>query len=967
MGVQILDIMLKLQDTASSLQDAVKNFNQGLLQGKNKEKEETCPHRIKQTKNRKTIVVNCRECEAGSSLNDSHCRKNIFEILQKEIHADCLVLSRLYERDYEGKSLSLLYALAGFKGTIVAYRSTEIVPDTCARQEKKKCELERKEIIASLAETVEADPLKARLELREVIEGEISGRVPHATPVCLACSEGFYHILDEMEEKISCFPEVSVLKKYGYCLATGWSGELESVEEKENRAEKKIERSEEKLWKKAKGKIKGKEGKKTGSLIENVSGEATPASLSRLIPHATPFTDKKKKEKKKDRFANNISNSTYFTDNFFDYESRIKSHVRPPFSSSRIYTEAPENTEFLECYDINGREGRNLEVSIYRYTDRPEKLYMIRPPEYNMRQEELRLLEKVRRRMILHRPKDLAFADPTGAREYFKRMAKALLAEELLESGKACSPDKLESYADLLARYTNGLGIVEDLLSDLRITDVYINAPADTNPVHVVMEGEECTSNVFLSQDDLDALVSRFRTISGRPFGEAVPVLELNLEAFGVRVSVIGDPLSANGLAYAFRKHSLTPWTLPKLINTGSISPFAAGFLSFLMDGQASVLVAGEVGAGKTSLLSAMLLEIPQKYRILTIEDTHELPTEELQELGWKVQGMSSQSSVLKSGAEMSPETALRAALRLGSSSLVLGEVRGPEVKVLYEAMQVGNAGNSVIGTIHGSSVENVYERIVHTLGVPPASFKATDAVIICSGIRLGGSMKKLKRVSRIAEVTSAVMEDPEPSEIFTDIMYYDASQDCLLTGEVLEQGQSELIGKIARKWGITIDSALKNIELRTRIKERIAAEGVHRPFLLEAEAVSEANNMFWLLSDSIKPDKRTQAENNTKAGNSTKIINKTKASNRSGFGIDSDNPEPSSGANLEELYRHWETWFGNFVKERDGAGKRPSEEKRQLENRQPSEEKQLSKEKQLSEKKQLSEENQLPEINTTV
>ena len=89
------------------------------------------------------------------------------------------------------------------------------------------------------------------------------------------------------------------------------------------------------------------------------------------------------------------------------------------------------------------------------------------------------------------------------------------------------------------------------------------------------MEGEECTSNVFLSQDDLDALVSRFRTISGRPFGEAIPVLELNLEA-GVRVSVIGT-LSANRLAYAFRKHSLTPWTLPKLINTGSISPFAAG------------------------------------------------------------------------------------------------------------------------------------------------------------------------------------------------------------------------------------------------------------------------------------------------------------------------------------------------------------------------------------------------------
>ena len=635
-----------------------------------------------------------------------------------------------------------------------------------------------------------------------------------------------------------------------------------------------------------------------GNLIKDTSGEVTLAEISRYLPFLVSAERKEKREKSKSPI-----------DEVFDYEGRIKPHVRPPFSSSRVYTDAPENTEFLECYDIDGREGRKLEVSIYRYTDRPEKLYMIRPPEYNLREEELRLLEKVRMRMIRHRPKDLAFTDPVVAREYFRRMAKTLLEEELLAGGGACSPDELESYADLLARYTNGLGIVEDLLSDTRITDVYINAPADKNPVHVVLEGEECVSNVFLSQDDLDALVSRFRIISGRPFGEAIPVLELNLEAFGVRVSVIGDPLSASGLAYAFRKHSLSPWTLPKLINTGSVSPYAAGLLSFLMDGQASVLVAGEVGAGKTSLLSAMLLEIPQKYRILTIEDTHELPIEKLQSLGWKVQGMSSQSSVLKSGAEMSPETALRAALRLGNSALVLGEVRGSEVKVLYEAMQVGKAGNSVIGTIHGSSTENVYERIVHTLEVPPASFKATDAVIICSGIRLEGSMKKLKRVSRIAEVTSAVIENPEPSDIFTDIMNYDASQDCLLAGKALEQGQSELIEKIARKWGISIDRALKSIELRTRIKEKIAIEGLKKPFLLEAEAVSQANNMFWLLSDSMK--------NGSPYGNEYAKSSTNNSANNS-----ANNSESGCGDDLEALYRQWEAWFENFAGKDAGTGK---------------------------------------------
>jgi Tfp pilus assembly pilus retraction ATPase PilT len=319
------------------------------------------------------------------------------------------------------------------------------------------------------------------------------------------------------------------------------------------------------------------------------------------------------------------------------------------------------------------------------------------------------------------------------------------------------------------------------------------------------------------------------------------------------------------------------------------------------MDGQASVLVAGEVGAGKTSLLSAMLLEIPQKYRILTIEDTHELPIEKLQSLGWKVQGMSSQSSVLKSGAEMSPETALRAALRLGNSALVLGEIRGSEVKVLYEAMQVGKAGNSVIGTIHGSSTENVYERIVHTLGVPPASFKATDAVVICSTIRLEGSMKKLKRVSRIAEVTSAVIENPEPSDIFTDIMVYDATQDCLLAGKALEQGQSELIEKIARRWGISIDRALKDIELRTRIKEKIATEGMKKPFLLEAESVSQANNIFWLLAESMK---KSMIYGNEYANESA------------------NDWETGIGNDLETLYRQWEAWFEKFAGKDLDAGK---------------------------------------------
>jgi type IV secretory pathway ATPase VirB11/archaellum biosynthesis ATPase len=495
---------------------------------------------------------------------------------------------------------------------------------------------------------------------------------------------------------------------------------------------------------------------------------------------------------------------------------------------------------------------RSLPVSIYQMTDRPEKMYVVNPAEYCLEADELEIIETVRKKMIRHRPKDLQFANPSSSKNYFKLLGKRLLLEEAELRRMTLVPSKVKLYTDILAKYTTGLGILEDLLSDERITDVYVNAPADRNPVHVVLDGEECVTNIFLSQDDMDSMVSRLRSISGRPFGEATPVLEMFLKEYGVQVSVIGDPLSAKGIAYAFRKHAKDPWTLPKLINTGSISPLAAGLLSFIMDGQASVLVAGGVGAGKTSLLSAMLLEIPQKYRILTIEDTLEIPIKQLQGMEWKVQGLNSQSAIIKYGIEIEPSMALRASLRLRSSSLVMGEVRGPEVSVLYEAMQVGAAGNSVIGTIHGSSTRSVYERIVHTLGVPPASFKSTDAVIVCSNTRIEGSMVSKRRVIQIAEVNENW--DPlDTDTVFSDVLKYNASLDSLIPADIMDRGQSVLIGKIADKWGMSIDQASQNIRLRAKIKEKMADYGKKDAFFVESVTVSTANNMFWLLTEEEK------------------------------------------------------------------------------------------------------------------
>lgn len=89
---------------------------------------------------------------------------------------------------------------------------------------------------------METDPLKARLKLREITNGKIPARDPDAASLCSVCSEGFCRILNEIEEKMSCFPEVSVIpviKKSGYCSVPGWLEGLEDEKQKVNHSEEK--------------------------------------------------------------------------------------------------------------------------------------------------------------------------------------------------------------------------------------------------------------------------------------------------------------------------------------------------------------------------------------------------------------------------------------------------------------------------------------------------------------------------------------------------------------------------------------------------------------------------------------------------------------------------------------------------------------------------------------------------------
>jgi flagellar protein FlaI len=312
----------------------------------------------------------------------------------------------------------------------------------------------------------------------------------------------------------------------------------------------------------------------------------------------------------------------------------------------------------------------------------------------------------------------------------------------------------VERIARVLRKHARGHGLLADLFANPALSDAFVTAPAPANCLRVTIDGETLITNVRLTERGVAAMSSRFRRESGRAFSRADPTLDATATVADRRLRVAGvtEPTS-DGTAFAFRAQDRDVWTLPALLRNDTLSPAAAGLLSVVIERGGSILTAGPRGAGKTTLLGALLWELPPSVRTVVIEDTPELPVDPLQRAGRDVQVLVASDE----REELTPVEALRTALRLGDGALVVGEVRGSEASVLYEAMRVGANSEAVMGTIHGDGADAVYERVVTDLGVSPSSFGVTDLVVTCE--ITGESERRIKSIEEVVGSDSPTFE----------------------------------------------------------------------------------------------------------------------------------------------------------------------------------------------------------------
>ncbi len=542
------------------------------------------------------------------------------------------------------------------------------------------------------------------------------------------------------------------------------------------------------------------------------------------------------------------------------YRNFFHPMIKPDFMWTKLMANYPPEGEEMDSYTI----GEETEITVFKLPDSVQYIYHMTPPEFKLSEEKYEILDLARNILAEHKPTKQEFTDPERMREVFVNVGRDLIAELVAYKNMKVSEEEMDDLAKILVRYTIGFGLVEVLLQDEKIQDISVNSPQGRLPIFIVHgDYADCVTNIIPTVTEAESWATKLRMISGRPLDEANMILDTELELPGasVRVSTITRPLDPDGLAFSFRRHRDKPWTLPLFIKYKMINPLAAGLLSFLVDGTRSTMVCGTRSSGKSSFLSSLLIEIMRRYRIITVEDTLELPTAAMRRLGFNVQPMKVASALAKGSSEMNAADGIRSTLRLGDSALIVGEVRSKEAVALYEAMRVGAAANVVAGTIHADSPFGLFDRVVNDIGIPKTSFKATDIIIVATPIKSADGLHRFRRVTQITEVRKTWQEDPMLEHGFVDLMKYDSKTDDLAPTDELLDGDSEILKAIAANvpdFAGDWDALWENIELRGQLKEELVkkAEELDDMDILEAPFVIKSNDRFHIISEEVKSSK---------------------------------------------------------------------------------------------------------------
>ena len=375
---------------------------------------------------------------------------------------------------------------------------------------------------------------------------------------------------------------------------------------------------------------------------------------------------------------------------------------------------------------------------------------------------------------------------------------------------------ELDALKYLFARDKIGLGLLEPLLSDHHIEDIGCSGLGQVFIEHKIFMGLKSTIT-FLDLDELDQFVLRLAEQIKKPVTYKNPIADATLPS-GSRINIVyGRDVSKRGSNFTIRRFSDVPISIFELVDFGTITYQMLAYLSLLLANGMNVFVSGESASGKTTMLNALTTFLHPTAKIITIEDTPEL---QVPQENWIREVVQSTKADDTSGAVTTFDL-LKAALRQRPNEILVGEIRGPEGNVAFQAMQTGH---SVMTTFHAATVEKLIQRITSKpIQVPKAYIDNLNAVVLMSTVKLPNG-KSGRRVTGISEIvgydpTEEAFNIIESFQWDAEVDKYDFSG--YMTSFILEH-------KIAPRIGIPGHKKQRiyaEVERRARILEKLHKE----------------------------------------------------------------------------------------------------------------------------------------------
>ena len=344
----------------------------------------------------------------------------------------------------------------------------------------------------------------------------------------------------------------------------------------------------------------------------------------------------------------------------------------------------------------------------------------------------------------------------------------------------------------VMVRDKMGMGTLEPLILDGNIEDVSCSGLGSLFVEHKIFGGLK--SNVaFTTQEQLDAFVIKLSEKIGRPVTFREPIVDAILPD-GSRVNIVfGGDVSKRGSNFTIRKFAETPFSVMDLIELNMLDYTMAAYLSFMMREGMNVFVCGETASGKTTLLNAVTTFINPNAKIVTIEDTPEVQVPHLNWTREVVRGSTRDTS----GSAVTMMDLLKAALRQRPDEIIIGEIRGEEGAIAFQAMQTGHA---CMATFHAATVEKLIQRMTgQPINVPRTYIDILNVVVVANQMALPGG----RPVRRVTSINEIVGYDPvSDSFSYVEIFRWNPYTD---TFEFVGNYNSYLLEqKIAPKRGIS-------------------------------------------------------------------------------------------------------------------------------------------------------------------